>query len=209
MCTNKQAIVREPQQVRGRHRVQTILDSAAELIALEGLAALSMQKITKRARTSIGSMYHFFPDRQAVIKALADRHVESMKVLVTEIEQACDGKWLLFSSEEVIQNLFSPYAKYLHEHSDYLPVMREVHLPNEKSQFVSLIVKVFKLRQHEGNEENIIKQAIFVQSMVAGALHHAFKTSPSNVKFLLAELPSVLSLYLSSKEEKVKGQNEL
>lgn len=174
---------------------------------MEGLAELSMQKIAKRARTSIGSMYHFFPDRQAVIKALADRHVESMKALVTEIEQVCDGKWLRFSSGEVIQYLFSPYAQYLHEHSDYLPVMREMNLPNEKSPFVSLIVKVFKLRQPDENEEYIIKQAMLLQSMVAGTLHHVFKTSPSNVRFSLAELPTVLSLYLSSKEEKGNVKN--
>ncbi len=203
MCINEQSSVREPQQARGRQRVQTILDSAAEIIAMEGLATLSMHKITKRARTSIGSLYHFFPDRQAVIQALADRHVESIKALVTEIEQTCDGKWLRFSSGEVIHNLFSPYAQYIHEHSDYLPVMREMNLPNETSPFVSLIAKVFKIRQPNENDMYILKQAMLLQSMVAGTLHHVFKNSPSNVMFSLAELPVLLSLYLSSKEEKL------
>lgn len=52
---------REPQQERGRQRVQTILDSAAAIVAQDGLAALSMQRLAKHAKTSIGSMYHFFP----------------------------------------------------------------------------------------------------------------------------------------------------
>ncbi|MDI9228410.1 TetR/AcrR family transcriptional regulator, partial [Serratia bockelmannii] len=113
---------REPQQERGRQRVQTILDSAAAIVAQDGLAALSMQRLAKHAKTSIGSMYHFFPDRHAVIKALADRHTESIEALVRDMALASDDEWRRLSAEAVIQRLFSPYAQYLREHADYLPV---------------------------------------------------------------------------------------
>lgn len=191
---------REPQQERGRQRVQTILDSAAAIVAQDGLAALSMQRLAKHAKTSIGSMYHFFPDRHAVIKALADRHTESIEALVRDMALASDDEWRRLSAEEVIQRLFSPYAQYLREHADYLPVMREMNLPDEKSSFLVLIARVLQLRRPETAEAEILQQTRLLQSLVAGTLHHIFKTAPQNVAFTLAELPGVLSLYLAGKE---------
>ncbi|MEN4198186.1 TetR/AcrR family transcriptional regulator [Serratia marcescens] len=200
MQINENITGREPQQERGRQRVQTILDSAAAIVAQDGLAALSMQRLAKHAKTSIGSMYHFFPDRHAVIKALADRHTESIEALVRDMALASDDEWRRLSAEAVIQRLFSPYAQYLREHADYLPVMREMNLPDEKSSFLTLIASVLQLRRPETAEAEILQQTRLLQSLVAGTLHHIFKTAPQSVAFTLAELPGVLSLYLAGKE---------
>ena len=158
---------REPQQERGRQRVQTILDSAAAIVAQDGLA---------------------------------DRHTESVEALIRDMALASDDEWRALSAEEVIQRLFSPYAQYLREHTDYLPVMREMNLPDEKSSFLALIARVLQLRRPETDEAEILQQTRLLQSLVAGTLHHIFKTAPQSVAFTLAELPGVLSLYLAGKE---------
>ncbi len=65
---------RVPQQDRGQRRVDRLLDAAAELIAEVGVEAASTNAIAARAQTSVGSLYQFFPNREAVVQALAARY---------------------------------------------------------------------------------------------------------------------------------------
>jgi len=64
---------REPSQPRGQKRVDAILDAAEQLIAEQGMDAATMNAISERAGASIGSLYHFFPNREAIFQELALR----------------------------------------------------------------------------------------------------------------------------------------
>ena len=63
---------RTPQQDRSVHRVKTILDVARELIGKDGASGLKMTEIAKLAGIPIGSLYQYFPEKAAIIKALYD-----------------------------------------------------------------------------------------------------------------------------------------
>jgi AcrR family transcriptional regulator len=49
-----------------------LLDASATLIAAEGLGALSMREVSRRAGVSHQAPYHHFSDREAVLAALAE-----------------------------------------------------------------------------------------------------------------------------------------
>jgi AcrR family transcriptional regulator len=49
-----------------------LLDASATLIATDGLGALSMREVSRRAGVSHQAPYHHFPDREAVLAALAE-----------------------------------------------------------------------------------------------------------------------------------------
>lgn len=69
---------RDPVQKRSRERMQRILEAARELIAVEGSDALRMGDVAARAGISIGSLYQYFPEKGAIIAALAEGyHAES------------------------------------------------------------------------------------------------------------------------------------
>lgn len=67
---------RVPTQARSRERVERILDAAARILTEDGYGAFKTNLIAKRAGVSIGSLYQFFPNRFAVLNALADRYRE-------------------------------------------------------------------------------------------------------------------------------------
>jgi len=50
---------------------RTLLDAALELVEVEGLAALSLREVAKRAGVTHGAPYHHFPDRGALMSAIA------------------------------------------------------------------------------------------------------------------------------------------
>jgi AcrR family transcriptional regulator len=67
---------RAPAQQRSRERMDRILDMATALITAKGSEHLKMSELAESAGISIGSLYQYFPDKQAVIRTLAERYVE-------------------------------------------------------------------------------------------------------------------------------------
>src|SRR5262245_39298505 len=58
----------------GRHAViDAIVDSAHQLLAQSGYAAVSTNRIARAANISIGALYHYFPNKEAIVAELARR----------------------------------------------------------------------------------------------------------------------------------------
>lgn len=65
---------RQPKQARSRERVNKILDMAEEMFIAEGCNAVTTNAIAAKAEIPIGSLYQFFPDKAAILQALAARY---------------------------------------------------------------------------------------------------------------------------------------
>ncbi|HEY2466431.1 MAG TPA: helix-turn-helix domain-containing protein, partial [Terracidiphilus sp.] len=59
-----------PQQERSERRLAAFLDAAAALFAEVGYEAATMTAIAERSGSSIGALYNYFPDKQAVALTL-------------------------------------------------------------------------------------------------------------------------------------------
>ncbi|WP_431919248.1 TetR/AcrR family transcriptional regulator [Micromonospora wenchangensis] len=67
---------REPRQVRAELTRERILAAAAHIFSEYGYAAGTTNRIAERARISIGSLYQYFPNKDAILAALLVRHVD-------------------------------------------------------------------------------------------------------------------------------------
>lgn len=65
---------RQPKQARSRERVNKILDVAEAMFIAEGCNAVTTNAIAAQAEIPIGSLYQFFPDKTAILQALAARY---------------------------------------------------------------------------------------------------------------------------------------
>jgi AcrR family transcriptional regulator len=63
-----------PQQQRGQRRVEQILTAASEVFGEIGFETATTNAIAERAQTSIGSLYQFFPNKEAIIDTLSDQY---------------------------------------------------------------------------------------------------------------------------------------
>jgi AcrR family transcriptional regulator len=74
-----------PQQARSQERVDLILDTAAEFIAEVGYEAVTTNAIAERAGISIGSLYRYFPDKDAILRGLTVRHLEQLRTIYDQV----------------------------------------------------------------------------------------------------------------------------
>lgn len=68
---------RQPVQSRSQETVDVILEAAAQIFSEHGYAAGTTNRIAQRAGVSVGSLYQYFPNKDAVLVALVDHHVEA------------------------------------------------------------------------------------------------------------------------------------
>ncbi|MDP9842963.1 TetR/AcrR family transcriptional regulator [Streptosporangium lutulentum] len=66
---------KHPRQQRSRETVEAILQAAAQLFQRYGYADTTTNKIAERAGVSIGSLYQYFPNKDALLVALAEHHL--------------------------------------------------------------------------------------------------------------------------------------
>jgi AcrR family transcriptional regulator len=66
----------EPVQARSTARLTALLDAAAAAVHELGYERLTTAMVAERAGASIGTVYRYFPDRIAVLQALASRNLE-------------------------------------------------------------------------------------------------------------------------------------
>lgn len=76
--------IRRPRQKRSQERFQAILDAAERALWKQEPGQISIYTLADEADMTPASLYHFFPDAQYVLVALAERYYEGFAQWVTE-----------------------------------------------------------------------------------------------------------------------------
>jgi AcrR family transcriptional regulator len=77
--TEEKVMRRRPQQARSQQRVDDLLNTAESVFAEIGYEAATTNLIAARAGISIGSLYQFFPNKEALLDGIAERYITNMR----------------------------------------------------------------------------------------------------------------------------------
>jgi AcrR family transcriptional regulator len=97
----------EPQRDVGRQRVADLMQAAAAVIEERGFEAATMAEIAARADARIGSLYRFFPSKEAVADALMQRYAD---ILQAEYD-AIHARAAVATPEELADALIDLFVK--------------------------------------------------------------------------------------------------
>jgi AcrR family transcriptional regulator len=82
---------REPMQGRAQKTIETIFEATAQIVEQDGVGALSTNKIAQKAGFSIGTLYQYFPTKEAIMHAMTARarraHMDQLHDLLSQAEQ--------------------------------------------------------------------------------------------------------------------------
>ena len=77
---------KRPRQRRAKATLDAIFEASIQVLLSEGQQRLTTTSVAERAGVSVGTMYQYFPHKQALIHALNERYLE---VLSERVEAAC------------------------------------------------------------------------------------------------------------------------
>ena len=75
------AVRKRPRQERSRALVDAVLEAAARVLVKHGYEHATTNRIAEVAGVSVGSVYQYFPNKQSMVRALLERHVENAMAL--------------------------------------------------------------------------------------------------------------------------------
>lgn len=101
---------RIPTQARADKTIETILVATAHILRLEGEARLTTNRIAQRAGVSVGSVYQYFPHKEAILLALAERERQLLITRVSSELQRGLPKDLEATARIVVRTLISTLA---------------------------------------------------------------------------------------------------
>lgn len=80
---------KRPKQARSTHLVGCIVEATARVLAAHGYAATSTNLIAAEAGVSVGSLYQYFPNKEALIVAVHERHLDQIRQVMDAILGGC------------------------------------------------------------------------------------------------------------------------
>jgi AcrR family transcriptional regulator len=121
---------KRPQQERSQQMVTALIEATALCMSKYGLDAVTTPKIAEMAGVSVGSLYQYFDDKQALIEAFIEKGthdvVKALQTLINQIESD--------RLEEIVQQSIQyGFSLLLQSDGLYLEIVRNWHrLPMQK-----------------------------------------------------------------------------
>ena len=110
---------RVPQQERGERRRAEILEAAAQLIGELGYEAATMTAVAERAHTAIGTVYEYFPNKEAVAKALHSHYGIEIEDRWVQLDKNATG----LSVKEMVDEMIDVIVSFMNERPAYIPLL--------------------------------------------------------------------------------------
>ena len=118
---------REPRQARSRERVGEILRSAEAILSAEGFDALTVRRIAQEAGVPVGSIYQFFPDKAAVVDALAAAYIAQFDEQIDALVALSDAeRW-----QDVVGTLVDAFTGLYRSNPGYVALWSGRHVSPE------------------------------------------------------------------------------
>lgn len=194
------ALRRVPVQGRSLARVQRMLDACADIVDEVGYEGLTTTLLAERAGVAIGSVYQFFPDKRAVVQALAERSLAAYLQRLTErCTDAVHKSWW--------DGLAAGIDEYIHMHRT-VPGFRTLSLAaggrcatlDEQQDHTAAIVEHFAevlASRFALPDTAQLRFALAVAVEAADALiKFAFRRKPDGDDEVLAEAKELIHEYL-------------
>jgi len=197
------ALRRVPQQARSRALIQRVLDAAEDLLADEGVEALTTTRIAAEADVAVGSLYQYFPDKGAIVDALAGRYLEEFEGLMADLAaRAAAERW---QGDELVDRLIDAYADRYRREPGYRALWFGRHLSQElrdadRRNKIALAEGVRGILVGSGLVRDVagVRTACRAAVLCADALLvEAFQEQPQGEPALLREAKRILRNHLA------------
>lgn len=192
-----------PTQARSRERLRRVLDAADQVLIDHGAGAFTTTRIAQAAGVPVGSVYRYFPDKEAIVEALATRYWSEFADLVAAAADADERSALQDPAGAVLDALAAGfrgrpgflalwYGGLRTEH------IRDVTRPTRDS-IAESVRRILAVHWPDAPARDRAAAARMVVLAGDGLLREAFRRSPRGDRQVLAESRIMLDAYVRSR----------
>lgn len=190
-----------PLQARAAATVEAIFDATIQVLLADGAARLTTTRVAERAGVSVGTMYQYFQNKQALLHAVLKRHLDGIVAAVEAAGEKHRGGRLAAISDALV-------AAYLGAKTASLATTRALYrvapeldlaaLQKDNSARVSKAVSAALASASDATFADLRAAAITLQATVTGATRTLLESgaSPDMLKIVARELPRMCRAYL-------------
>lgn len=158
---------KQPYQERAKETVETIVSATAHILEKEGFENISTNKIAEKAGVSIGSLYQYFPTKDAIFNFMMDRFVKSQTKLIDGILENRDPKAELKETIAlIISAILDSKRKQVKFHKLFVQKLMSFSayevLNRQDEHLIALFKKHLQPHMHEIRKDNLELQLYFV-----------------------------------------------
>jgi AcrR family transcriptional regulator len=189
---------RPPQQERSERRLAHFLQVASQLMREVGYDATTMTEIAERSGTSIGGLYHYFPDKNSIAIALLNQYA-------AEVE----GFWqpILARAKEVNHEQFADLVlegviQFLEERPAYLKLLAaQIQTSGNSAARRALraaFANALQVKNPSLSEDRALLAANVVLEIIRGMKTRYTEASVREKAAVVAEFRKILAFYMGS-----------
>lgn len=192
-----------PTQQRSEATVEAILQAAAQVFERHGYAAGTTNRIAERAGVSIGTLYQYFPNKDAVLVALVHRHLaESTAALQPHLQRLNRGAHFEDVLPNIVHAMVAMHAlapglhRVLFEETPLPPTLR-AELDELEDQLVDVAAKALATDPSPAPNDPRLTARIVI-SAIEGLTHRLVLRPPPNVTpdAIADEITKVVRAYI-------------
>lgn len=193
---------RTPRQARSRERLAQVLATADRLLATEGPEALTTTRVAAEAGMSVGAVYQYLPDRDAIIEALATSYLARIEVTMASfLGVAAEQRWA-----DPVGALVDGFAQVYRSEPGFRALWFGRHLTEatrsadrEHKMRMAAMLRELVLAQHLLADDARLDDACRAGHLIADTLlQEAFRAEPDGDAALLREAKTALRGYLAA-----------
>ncbi|WP_143230676.1 TetR/AcrR family transcriptional regulator [Actinosynnema sp. ALI-1.44] len=178
-------------QARGERRMAQLLDAAEEVFAAGGFSAATTNAIAATAGVSPGTLYQFFPNKESMATALADRYVAALAA-AHDPDARVDGVPL----DDVIDRMVDPAIGIAGDHRAFEAMFRAHPCRQLRAAVTDNVDRTIAARVPELDPGRRRLVATVVVKIIGAVLPDILAASGRAEAELTAELKRVLRAYL-------------
>ena len=197
---------KQPIQRRSRATVDELLLAAAQVFEALGYAAATTNRIAQRAGSSIGTLYQYFPSKEAIAVALLERHLaETDQWLQQWAAGVQPGQQNLRRAlQDYVSGMLDIHSarpRLQHILLEEIPLPERVHLTLIEAERRAATTMGAVLAAYPGIHRSRLERAGFLLVQTVESLSHRFAAHPDGQlvsrEGFLEDLVTMLEAYLT------------
>jgi AcrR family transcriptional regulator len=192
-----------PRQARSAATIAAIFEATIQVLLTDGYAGLTTTRVAARAGVSVGTMYQYFPHRQALLYAVLENYLEDVIKALQDASDALSGGPLAPMADGLSRAYLEAKLRGMPGSRAFYVVAAELEtapLVDDIVRRADGIIRGALATASDVAFDDVNKVAYALRVLMTGTVRAVLEhdASPASIATLRSELPLMCKAYLVS-----------